>query len=114
MSSFKEVAMKTLFIAILFLAAILSPHLNVKAEADLDEAFYKQCIEKRIALCKENAKFRNSDRKNLKEYGEKKYNEAVFYQENKEKLAKTMALRKIPNKPHKICHFLVKQYCEKQ
>lgn len=106
--------MKTVCIAIVFLAAVLSPYNNVKAESGIDEAFYKKCIEKRIALCKEKAKFRNSDRKNLKEYGEKKYDEAVFYQENKERLAKTMALHQISNKPYKICHYLIKQYCESQ
>ncbi len=102
--------MKFFCIAMTVLALVLCPYLDVSAEPGMDEAFYTECIEERIALCQEKAKFRNSDRKNLKEYGERKYDEAVFYQENKEKLAKAMAAKQIPEKPHAICHFLIKKY----
>lgn len=102
--------MKTFCIAMAFLALVLCPYLDVRAEPGMDKSSCLKCIEKRIALCQEKAKFRHSDRKNLREYGERKYDEAVFYQENKEKLAKAMAAKQIPEKPHAICYFLIKKY----
>ena len=106
----KEEVMKSFSIILVLAGLILCPFFNnVEADPGINEIFYKVCIEKKIVQCLEKGELINSRGENLRQYGQKRSEQAQFYQEQEERLVQKMMQQKI-SKPHKIHHFLIKAY----
>ncbi|MFW5640113.1 MAG: hypothetical protein ACOC0H_02995, partial [Thermodesulfobacteriota bacterium] len=84
--------MKTMGIVFIVLAVSLCSLAFVQGDQNQnqDEAFYKKCIDEKIAKCERKCKLVHSRGNHLQSYGEKKGGEAQFYKENKENLVKAM------------------------
>ncbi len=108
--------MKTMGIFFIVLAvslcslAFVQGDQNQNQNQNQDEAFYKKCIDEKIAKCERKCKLVHSRGNHLQSYGEKKDGEAQFYKENKENLVKAMVQQKVPKKTSAVHHFLIKAF----
>ena len=102
--------MKTIGIVFIVLGVSLCPIGVVQGDQNQDEAFYKKCIDEKIAKCENKYKLVHSRGNHLQSYGEKKDEEAQFYKENKENLVKAMVQQEVPKKSSAVHHFLIKAF----
>ncbi len=102
--------MKTIGIVFIVLAVSLCTLAFVQGDQNQDEAFYKKCIDEKIAKCERKCRLVHSRGDHLQSYGEKKDGEAQFYKENKENLVKAMVQQEVPKKTSAVHHFLIKAF----
>lgn len=100
--------MRIFFIVFFSLTFAVGNLSMVCANAEEDDSFYRDSIERRIDQCEQNRQLLQSKSENLRIYGKKKDKEARFYHENRENLIEEMIRKQVPKKSGSVQHFLIK------
>jgi hypothetical protein len=108
----KEGAMKKLVITIVVMVGLLLVASVFHADMTQLEAYYNECITKKIVNCQRIASMENHNNPCFNRLVKMRCCQAKFYRKHREELVREMIARNIGKKPHKIDYFLITKFKE--
>jgi hypothetical protein len=109
----KEGAMKKLVITIVVMVGLLLVASVFHADMTQLEAYYNECITKKIVNCQRIASMENHNNPCFNRLVKMRCCQAKFYRKHREELVREMIARNIGKKPHKIDYFLITKFKER-
>lgn len=104
--------MKKVVITIVVMVGLLLAASVFHADMTQLEAYYNECITKKIVDCQRIASMENHNNPCFNRLVKMRCCQAKFYGKHREELVKEMIARNIGTKPHKIDYFLVTKFKE--
>lgn len=104
--------MKKLVITIVVMVGLLLVASVFHADMTQLEAYYNECITKKIVNCQRIASMENHNNPCFNRLVKMRCCQAKFYRKHREELVREMIARNIGKKPHKIDYFLITKFKE--